>query len=276
MIADYLLSVLQATGLQLLILFGPLLVLGLMMDLVSRWNERLSLRLFGQKAYMALFAWLGTSIHESGHALFALLFGHRIEEMKLFAPDPKTGTLGYVKHSWNRKNLYHIVGNFFIGIGPVLLGTILLMVLIWLLYGRSALTANTTEIFADTFNIDAYFTAAGDSIYAFLHAVFAGPENAWWKTILLIYMIFCIGGSIKLSPPDISGALKGFLFIILLFLVFNLATLWKADLLSDSLIKLNGTIAVFYFVIFLALVINLFFVIVMAGMWKLKIYKQLH
>ncbi|MGE5424549.1 MAG: hypothetical protein ACM3N9_04250, partial [Syntrophothermus sp.] len=256
---NYLLNVFQTTGIHLLLLFGPLLVLGFVMHYLSGWNERLTLRLVGTKGYYFLFAWLGTTVHELGHALFAMVFGHKIEEIKLFAPDPKTGTMGYVKHSWNRKNLYHVTGNFFIGMGPIILGTLILFLLFFLLYGSVLRQSVIIPADGDVNKISAILSAVGASMKDFFGSVFAGPDAAFWKTFLLIYCLFCIGGSVKLSPPDIAGAARGFLFIILIILIFNLTTLWNDNYILKSYTFLAAFLGKFYLLIILSLIINLFF-----------------
>jgi hypothetical protein len=119
---------------QLVAILGPLLFLSLLMHYLSLATEKISYKLFGVKGYLYVFGWLGTSLHELGHAIFALLFGHRITEMKLFKPDKETGTLGYVKHTYNKNNIFHLVGNFFIGIGPILLGTFFIFLLSFFLF----------------------------------------------------------------------------------------------------------------------------------------------
>ena len=87
---------------------------------------------FGWKSQL-LTGWLGTPIHELSHAVMCLLFLHRIKDVALFRPNEKTGTLGYVHHEFNPRNLYHQIGNFFIGIAPVIGGCLVLYLIMPLL-----------------------------------------------------------------------------------------------------------------------------------------------
>ena len=41
------------------------------------------------------------------------------EEIRLFQPDLETGVLGYVNHSYNKRNMYKVLGNYFIGVAPI-------------------------------------------------------------------------------------------------------------------------------------------------------------
>ena len=123
---NYLLDVLQSTFNQLFILFGPLLILLVLLNFSAIFTARISLRFWGRNLFLYGFGWLGCSVHELSHAFFALIFGHKITEIKLFAPSKDGESLGHVSHSYNKKSIYHKIGNFFIGISPLLAGGIVL------------------------------------------------------------------------------------------------------------------------------------------------------
>ena len=69
-----------------------------------------------------VFLFIGTVIHELSHALFCIIFRHKILEMEVLSYDPGSKSLGHVSHSWNRRSLYQVIGNFPIGIAPLITG----------------------------------------------------------------------------------------------------------------------------------------------------------
>ena len=81
--------------------------------------QRLFIRLLGHSGYRATVASsvIGTPIHELGHAVMCLLFGHKIQKLVLWQPHHTDGAFGYVKHSYNARNLYQRMGTLFIGVG---------------------------------------------------------------------------------------------------------------------------------------------------------------
>ncbi len=95
--------------------------------------ERLAARFIAKRLGwngVLLTGWLGVPLHELSHWIVARMFGHRIVGWKLFEPDPATGTLGYVRHAYERRNLWQLSGNFFVGIAPLGAGG---LALAWLL-----------------------------------------------------------------------------------------------------------------------------------------------
>jgi len=273
-ILEYLKTAGVSTLVQLLMIFGPLLLIAFVMNLISRMNEKLNQQVFGAKGYLYLFGWLGTSVHELGHAFFALLFGHKITEIKFFKPDKETGTLGYVKHSYNPRNPIHQTGNFFIGIGPILMGTLVLFLLVLLLF-----RLNLFEISEFNFSIETIQSFDlikletinfWSSISVFTIEVFKSEKTAWWKIVILIYCLYCIGSSITLSASDVKTSFKGFLIIITFILLFNIATIWAGDFVSPFITKLCAILSGFYSIMIISMVVNFTFLIFLGFLFMLK------
>jgi hypothetical protein len=259
---SYLWAATLASLIQIGIFLFPGLVLAFIMNYESGFVQRRAILTLGKGWYLGLFGWLGTIIHELGHATFCLIFRHKITAMKLFDPDPETGTLGYVEHSYNSKSLYQLVGNFFIGIGPILLATIIICLLSYLLLGINPfkLAGNFSFAFSHIYSWDTLiqvFQLLWTSSTSLLYQVFSWHNLSTWQLYVFIYLAFAIGSSITLSPPDIKGALKGFSVILILIFVFNLATVWAGDLTSNIFIGTVGYFRVFYTAMFLIFLLNI-------------------
>ncbi|MBN2806913.1 MAG: M50 family metallopeptidase [Prolixibacteraceae bacterium] len=259
---------------QLLFFFGPVLAFTLLMTLLSRAIEKTALSLLGTKAYLIIFGWLGTAFHELSHALFALLFGHKIDEIQLFKPDKETGSLGYVSHRYHPRNWYHQLGNFFIGIGPVIVGTALLFLLFYLLFG-----IGIGDL--PPFRFDDATIQTGDglitqiqlsvqSLQYLFNEVFKGPQSSWWRIALLLYCSITLGSSITLSRSDVNTAFWGFLMLIFLLLLFNLATGWIDGFPDMVLRTISVIISLFSTLMIIALLVNIVMLGIMALLLMLK------
>jgi len=126
-------------------LLGLLFVFGLMLYFISKFTRTTYINSVGEKMDIIFTGWIGTPVHELGHALFCILFRHRIIEMKLYNPNPANGTLGYVIHTYNPKSRYQKIGNFFIGIAPILFGTLVLYMLMFFLMPTLTLTFSNVD-----------------------------------------------------------------------------------------------------------------------------------
>ncbi len=169
---------------------------------------------------------VGTPIHELSHALMCILFGHKIMEIKLYQPNSSDGTLGYVNHSYNPKNLYHQIGNFFIGVAPIICGSGVLLLLMYFLvpdvYTEIMSEMNFIALLStDFFDLSTY---AGylDLFWEIISDIFDFTNLgsvAWWIFILLSLMI---SSHMELSTADIKGALVGFSFMSGILLVADI------------------------------------------------------
>ncbi|OSX96169.1 hypothetical protein S3E15_02648 [Bacillus mycoides] len=106
---------------QLFSLIGVIIVIGFILGYLESLTRTYWSRAFGRKGFL-LTAWIGVPVHELGHAIMCLLFRHKIVATQFFPTDTSQGALGYVQHQYNQKSVYQRIGNFFIGIGPIISG----------------------------------------------------------------------------------------------------------------------------------------------------------
>ena len=194
---------------QLLFSFGVRIAFGFLIAELNRaWC-----RMLGSKGLFAMRATgiIGTPIHETGHAIFCLIFGHKIVDMKLYQIDNNTGVLGYVNHSFNQRNIYHQIGNFFIGTGPIWFGVgcIFLFSILLLPSGMIGIGEDLPELLKNFFS-------------AFL----SGDFWLSWKTWLWFYLSFSITVHITLSKSDFVGAWDGLFLVIGLVFLCSLLLGW--------------------------------------------------
>lgn len=208
--------------LQLLFTVGVVALFGFFIALC----RRALYRCVGAPAYKALLVTgvIGTPIHELSHALMCLIFGHRITEIKLYQLNSKDGTLGYVNHTYNPRNLYCQIGNFFIGIAPILGGSGVLLLLMFLL------TPDMFASVAETFRAATAFTSGAPDFGGYfalfgsvVRDIFAveNLKNAlWWVFIVLAVMI---SSHMELSAADIRSSVVGLILFVVLLLAADFA-----------------------------------------------------
>jgi hypothetical protein len=225
--------------LQVLFSIGLVVAAGLIIGLINVAVYRL-LGGVSKKVCVAT-GIIGTPIHELGHALFCLIFGHKITKMKLFSPDPDSGTLGYVSHTYNKRNIYHQIGNFFIGIGPIISGGLVITLIMYLAV-PAVLTGVTNSISGINLNS---FSGVVNNIYDILYIVLFNPNNlsnfAWW-----IFIIVCssIALHMAISVPDIRCSIQGLIYILGTMLVVNIIigiiSLGALDLITDFILGISS------------------------------------
>lgn len=248
-----------------LMLIGIIILFGFFIGLANR----LFYKLLGKQARGVCIATglIGTPIHEAGHALFCLIFGHKINEVKFY--EPKGDTLGYVTHSYNKKNIYHVIGNFFIAIGPIILGTAVEMLLMYLLCKDSFKEFYNTYIASTSQNIG--FGSFVDMTIGFLRIFFSleNIKNIKWWIFLIVSLLICL--HINLSQEDIKGGIFGFVVTTVFCLIINLVIFLvfnnQIDLFYNTYSKF-GYVA--YSILILSAILSICLVIIALIYWSIK------
>ncbi|WP_057880333.1 hypothetical protein [Companilactobacillus kimchiensis] len=162
---------------------------------------------------------LGVIIHELGHAIFAYLFGHKVTHVQLLNTNYRqSGSLGSVDHRWNDRNVYQMLGNFFIGLAPYYLCSMVLYLLQkYLLHAQFSVSS-----LAQSLNINTTLSVSMifDSVLGNLKSSFA---NASWGMIIvyIILTIMIASTGYDLSRNDFMTVNKGILPWVVVLIVLG-------------------------------------------------------
>ena len=226
-------SVLADVAILFLMLLGPFAVFAIIIHWLERTIQTRLAERFGWKSVLWT-GWLGTPIHELSHAIMCKVFRHRIDDMALFEPDKQSGRLGYVRHSWTRGNWYEEIGNVFIGIAPLMGGSITLIGLLWLFFPEAAGAALEIGRSSDE-GVVGQTLAVVETIFAsILEWRNFGTAGFW----VFIYLVLCVGSHMAPSRSDYRGAGKGAVMLLITMLAVGvLVSIMVADIpgLSRSL-----------------------------------------
>ncbi len=229
---DLLKEVVVTTLGHLVWLLGLIFLFGIVLYFLAKFTRLSYVKSAGYKLDVVFTGWIGTPVHELGHALFCLVFGHKINEMKLYNPDPSDGTLGYVNHSYNPESRFQKIGNFFIGIGPILFGAFVLYALFYYLlpdlqgvFGRVELQGKTVAQGIKTGSWTGVYNSMADTTSYIVKNVFSSANFSNWKFWVFLYLSMCVASHMELSPPDIKGAQSGLVSLVAALLFFNLIIL---------------------------------------------------
>lgn len=258
---DYLLSAIERTVFEIVILFGGVFALATMLWFASQRLRGDGYGRFG-RAYVYFVA-PGVICHETGHALGCILTGTRIVE---FVPFRLSGNeLGHVTHE-SRKTFLGRIADFFIGTGPIWFGCLMIFLLARLLGGSELMEGLKTISPLSDGSIIGYCCSVLNGAAWMLRSVFS-PSN--WGSILFLvcfYLIFCIASEITLSPPDLQSTWSGFASLVALIFILNLIPVVSAwfCLLVDSLIPS------LYVLHSLLLFVLLFDLILLLAVWLIR------
>lgn len=201
----------------LFVFAAPFVVFTLMIHFLERLIQTRLASRFGWKSVLWT-GWLGTPIHELSHAVLCKVFRHRIDEMALFEPDLRSGRLGYVRHSWTTGNWFEEVGNFFIGLAPLVGGSVALAGILWLFFPDAVSNMiSSSGIGNDSSAAEpASFTSMlFASVQSLLQDLLSFKNLFSWKFWLFTYLVLCVGSHMAPSRSDYDGASRGVLMVVL-------------------------------------------------------------
>ena len=249
-------QILKNFALQNLVTIGAIVLFGFLIALCNRRFYKN----FGRYGRLACYITgaIGTPVHECSHALMCILFGHRITEMKLYQIGDEEGILGYVSHTYNRRNPYQRLGNFFIGIAPIIVISSILYGVAYLLMPNMINSlrenANLNEAFS---SFGGFFSNLGDVLKAF----FIEAKSWQWWVFILIGSLLCL--HMTLSGADIKNAIGSLIVIVLLSFVVNLIVGFiKLSLLEKftlEIVKLGSILVSILLVSLLISILAVFF-----------------
>ena len=266
----FIVIIFSKTFIDLFRLFGNIIIFGFILYLLSSMTRRIFAKTLGAKTELYITGWIGTPIHELSHALFCIIFNHKISDIKLFTT--KSDTIGYVLHSYDSRSWYQQIGNFFIGVGPIIMGTLIVYFLFLLL--APELKENIFSVKID------YDKSAGilNIIYSGISNIFTSILNIFsniikniivsqsYKNIgfwIFIYLSISIASHMELSPADISHAWKGMLVIFAVSLIFNtlifiIKIIFNLEIPEYLLLFVDKTLNIYSSLLIFSCIISLF------------------
>ena len=188
---------------------------------------RVFLRLLGRSGYNMLVAsaFLGTPIHELGHAAMCLLFRHEIVELVLWQPHSDDGTWGYVRHTHNTDDLYQKLGNLFISAGPIFSGMAVLSLLLAIFFPNtwSSYLADLGEMARNQGSVPELIST-GLGVIVNLFGELGSGSRPFLLQILMLPVMLMISMHVNLSPIDIENAWKAVPLYLAVMLAISLGT----------------------------------------------------
>jgi len=121
-------AILLFTLSQLIMILLPFALAVAVLSPLARRNHTLLIRCFGFRPY-AVFIAVSTILHETSHAIMCVVFRHRIVRFKALPGESENGETGLVLHGWDSKSIYQCIGNFFIGVAPMIMGILVIYIL---------------------------------------------------------------------------------------------------------------------------------------------------
>lgn len=216
-----------------LTLFLPIIISCIILNVIANEQNKRLYHIAGWNGLL-LTAWVGTPIHEFSHYVAALLSGHKIVDLKLFKPDPRNFSMGYITHTFNPNNFYQaIIGNTFIAIAPFFGGAVIIYLLVYFLLPEFALYSSDVPqvhyITSENFLIWKSYVLFVETMLNFFKYLIIKIFNVHmfsdWRFYIFIFILFGIANHLSPSAADFKNFWQPLTVIVLFMTLLNLIIL---------------------------------------------------
>lgn len=206
---------------QILVIFFSIAIVGFLIYCVNQ----IFLKVIKNRVSYIVTGLIGTPLHELSHAVMCIIFAHKINDIKLFQMPDEDGVMGYVENNYNPRNIYQLMGNFFIGVAPIICGAGIIYLLIMLLlpnaHNEINQYLNDYVVIRTKDSSISFFAYEMKVLYELFKIVlFEIKTGILW--FIFVILALCISQHMQLSPADILGALKGLPFFSIIILLLNM------------------------------------------------------
>lgn len=225
-------SIAWVTAIDMTIFFSVFFGGSFILSQIQKSSHRLIIKIAGYRGMLAV-ACPGVIVHEGSHYALCHVFSHKVIRVRFFEVNPASGSLGYVKHSYNPYSFYHQLGNFFIGMAPLFGGSLAIYFLV-----NYFLSPGLTNPFepSENYNFNMATTLLDNiptNIDFFANTTISIISGLWgvvirtpWFGLLLSYFMFSIALHAAPSRSDLHGAVRGGVTIVFLAFILNSIALY--------------------------------------------------
>ncbi|MBR2019633.1 MAG: M50 family metallopeptidase [Clostridia bacterium] len=191
---------------------------------------------------------IGTPVHELGHAAMCLLFGHRIQRVRLWSPRARNGMYGFVEHTYHLRNPWARLGNLFIAVGPLFSGLGVTVLTLWLCFPSQ--WADYLTLSRSVAQAEGLWEALGCSL-TLLGSIPRAFLTDWLRSLIGVLVLLSVSLHISLSWQDVKSALSALPLYLGLTLIFGTLTylLHRNTAILSALTLLNVRVLALFTVV---------------------------
>ena len=159
-----------------------------------------------------------TPLREFAHLVACIVSFHRVSDFCLLNPYDPEGEIGFVEHSYNRKNPVAVFGNYLFAMLPAVLGLFLSMVVVMVCF-RGVFGDLSREV-AALVDAEAGFGEYARVALDFFPAMFRDATSGMLAKIVGCLLLLLISLGVYVSLDDLYSAFSGMLLYAVLAMVF--------------------------------------------------------